>query len=121
MSKKLSTKCIHSGGIIDDKFHGNITPIYPSITYDYLKSDAYPRYFNTPNQLSVAKKIAELEGAEDAVLFGSGLASVATTMFSFLLFLFVFLYFMSFPKKGKNRFWDCCTKLSKNDQTSSKT
>ena len=84
MSKKLSTKCIHSGGIIDDKFHGNITPIYPSITYDYLKSDAYPRYFNTPNQLSAAKKIAELEGAEDAVLFGSGLASVATTMFSLL-------------------------------------
>ena len=84
MSKKLSTKCIHSGGIIDDKFHGNITPIYPSITYDYLKSDAYPRYFNTPNQLSAAKKIAELEGAEDAVLFGSGLASVATSMFSLL-------------------------------------
>ena len=58
MSKKISTKCIHSGGITDDKFHGNITPIYPSITYDYLKSDAYPRYFNTPNQLSASKKIA---------------------------------------------------------------
>tara|TARA_B100002051_G_scaffold130417_1_gene123918 strand:- start:157 stop:1296 length:1140 start_codon:yes stop_codon:yes gene_type:complete len=84
MSKKLSTKCIHSGGITDDKFHGNITPIYPSITYDYLKSEAYPRYFNTPNQLSAAKKIAELEGAEDAILFGSGLASVATSMFSLL-------------------------------------
>ena len=84
MTKKISTKCIHSGGISDDKFHGNITPIYPSITYDYLKSDAYPRYFNTPNQLSASKKIAELEGAEDAVLFGSGLASVATSMFSLL-------------------------------------
>ena len=84
MTKKISTKCIHSGGISDDKFFGNITPIYPSITYDYLKSDAYPRYFNTPNQLSASKKIAELEGAEDAVLFGSGLASVATSMFSLL-------------------------------------
>ena len=84
MTKKTSTKCIHSGGISDDKFFGNITPIYPSITYNYLKSDAYPRYFNTPNQLSASKKIAELEGAEDAVLFGSGLASVATSMFSLL-------------------------------------
>ena len=84
MTKNNSTKCIHSGGISDDKFHGNITPIYPSITYDYLKSDAYPRYFNTPNQLSASKKIAELEGAEDAVLLGSGLASVATSMFSLL-------------------------------------
>ena len=84
MSKKKSTKCVHSGGIIDDKFFGNITPIYPSITYDYLNSDAYPRYFNTPNQLSVSKKIAELEGTEDALVFGSGLAAVATSMFSFL-------------------------------------
>ena len=84
MTKKISTKCIHSGGIIDDKFHGNITPIYPSITYNYLESDAYPRYFNTPNQLSASKKIAELEGSEDALLFGSGLASVATSMFSLL-------------------------------------
>ena len=84
MSKKLGTKCVHSGGISDDKYFGNITPIYPSITYDYLKSDKYPRYFNTPNQLSVCKKIAELENAEDAVLFGSGLAAVANTMFSLL-------------------------------------
>ena len=84
MSKKLSTKCVHSGGIKDDKFFGNITPIYPSITYDYLKSDAYPRYFNTPNQLSVSKKIADLEGTEDALVFGSGLAAVATSMFSFV-------------------------------------
>ena len=84
MSKKLGTKCVHSGGISDDKYFGNITPIYPSITYDYLKSDVYPRYFNTPNQLSVCKKIAELENAEDAVLFGSGLAAVATSMFSLL-------------------------------------
>ena len=42
MSKKLGTKCVHSGGISDDKYFGNITPIYPSITYDYLKSDVYP-------------------------------------------------------------------------------
>ena len=84
MSKKKSTKCVHSGGITDDKFFGNITPIYPSITYDYLNSDAYPRYFNTPNQLSVSKKIAELEGTEDALVFGSGLAAVATSMFSFV-------------------------------------
>ena len=84
MSKKLSTKCVHSGGIKDEKFFGNITPIYPSITYNYLKSDSYPRYFNTPNQLAVSKKIADLEGAEDAVLFGSGLAAVANSMFSIL-------------------------------------
>ena len=67
MSKKLGTKCVHSGGISDDKYFGNITPIYPSITYDYLKSDVYPRYFNTPNQLSASKKIASTSSAKKSL------------------------------------------------------
>ena len=84
MSKKIGTKCVHSGNIVDDKFHGSISPIYPATTYDYRKTDTYPRYFNTPNQLSVSRKISDLESAEDSVLFGSGLGAVSSTMFSFL-------------------------------------
>ncbi len=84
MSKKICTKCVHSGNIVDDKFHGSISPIYPATTYDYRKTDTYPRYFNTPNQLSVSRKISDLESAEDSVLFGSGLGAVSSTMFSFL-------------------------------------
>ena len=53
MSKKIGTKCVHSGNIVDDKFHGSISPIYPATTYDYRKTDTYPRYFNTPNQLAL--------------------------------------------------------------------
>ena len=84
MSKKKATKCVHSGNIIDDKFHGSISPIYPATTYDYRKTDKYPRYFNTPNQLALSKKISDLESAEDSILFGSGLGAVSSTMFSFL-------------------------------------
>ena len=84
MSKKLGTKCVHSGNIVDDKFHGSISPIYPATTYDYRKSDTYPRYFNTPNQLALSRKISDLESAEDSILFGSGLGAVSSTMFSFL-------------------------------------
>ena len=84
MSKKIGTKCVHSGNIVDDKFHGSISPIYPATTYDYRKTDTYPRYFNTPNQLALSRKISDLESAEDSILFGSGLGAVSSTMFSFL-------------------------------------
>lgn len=84
MSKKKATKCVHSGNIVDKKFHGSISPIYPATTYDYRKTDTYPRYFNTPNQLALSKKISDLESAEDSILFGSGLGAVSSTMFSFL-------------------------------------
>ena len=84
MSKKIGTKCVHSGNIVDDKFHGSISPIYPATTYDFRKTDTYPRYFNTPNQLALSTKISDLESAEDSILFGSGLGAVSSTMFSFL-------------------------------------
>jgi cystathionine beta-lyase len=84
MSKKIGTKCVHSGNIVDDKFHGSISPIYPATTYDFRKTDTYPRYFNTPNQLALSRKISDLESAEDSILFGSGLGAISSTMFSFL-------------------------------------
>ena len=84
MSKKIGTQCVHSGNIVDDRFHGSISPIYPATTYDYRKTDTYPRYFNTPNQLALSRKISDLESAEDSILFGSGLGAVSSTMFSFL-------------------------------------
>lgn len=85
MSKNnKSTKCVHSGNLIDEKYHGNISPLYPSITYDFIKTDVYPRYFNSPNQIGAAKKISDLENAELSLLFGSGLGAISSSMFSFL-------------------------------------
>ena len=85
MSKNnKSTKCVHSGNLIDEKYHGNISPLYPSITYDFIESDVYPRYFNSPNQIGAAKKISDLENAELSLLFGSGLGAISSSMFSFL-------------------------------------
>ncbi|MEC8601604.1 MAG: PLP-dependent aspartate aminotransferase family protein [Bacteroidota bacterium] len=83
-NNKKSTKCVHSGNLIDEKYHGNISPIYPSITYDFIESDVYPRYFNTPNQIGVCEKISDLENAELSLLFGSGLGAISTTMLSLL-------------------------------------
>ncbi len=58
-----------------------VAPLIRSTTYvNAVGSDLevmYARYGNTPNQLSVARKYALLEGAEGAVLLGSGMAATA--------------------------------------------
>jgi len=82
----VSTKCVHSGDLIDDKFKGATSPIFPSTAYDFVdvEVDRYPRYFNTPNQKALSKKIADLENCESALLFSSGIAAIYTSLFSFI-------------------------------------
>ena len=82
----VGTKCVHSGDLIDDRFKGATSPIFPSTAYDFIdvEDDKYPRYFNTPNKLALSKKIADLENCEAALLFGSGIAAIFTSLFSFL-------------------------------------
>ncbi len=88
MKKKngVSTKCVHSGELIDDRFKGATSPLFPSTAYDFVdvEDDKYPRYFNTPNQKALSKKIADLENCESALLFSSGIAAIYTSLFSFI-------------------------------------
>lgn len=78
--------CTHVGELEDTQYKGAISPIYLSSSYAYENVDIkrYPRYFNTPNQEGLCKKIAALEGTEDALIFGSGMAAVSTTLMAFL-------------------------------------
>lgn len=89
MSEKkpgINTICTHVGEIVDEQFKGAVSPIYMSTSYAYNDVDIkrYPRYFNTPNQEFLSKKIAALEHAETGMIFGSGMAAVSTTLFAFL-------------------------------------
>ena len=81
----VGTKCVHSGDLIDNRFKGATSPIFPSTAYDFIdvEDDKYPRYFNTPNQLALSKKIADLENCEAALLFGSGIAAIFTPPVSY--------------------------------------
>ncbi len=82
---RKETQCVHSGAI-EDAIHGGVnSPIYTSTAFNYLDRDhaAYPRYFNTPNQNAVVAKICALEGAEDGVLFSSGMAAMSTAILAF--------------------------------------
>lgn len=76
------TVCVHSGKYRDKVTRGTNTPIFTSSAYEYLDRDEtlYPRYFNTPNQDSVVKKMCVLEGAESGILFSSGMAAISTTV-----------------------------------------
>ena len=82
----INTICTHIGEIKDEQFKGAISPIYMSTSYEFDNVDVkrYPRYFNTPNQEMLCKKIAALEKTENALIFGSGMAAVSTTLLAFL-------------------------------------
>ncbi len=89
MSKKtlgLNTICTHVGEIKDEQFKGAVSPIYLSTSYEFddVEIKRYPRYFNTPNQEFLAKKIAALEHTEAALIFGSGMAAISHMFLAFL-------------------------------------
>lgn len=82
----INTICTHVGEIEDKQFKGAISPLYMASSYAYEDVDVkrYPRYFNTPNQEALGKKVAMLENCEAGMIFGSGMAAVSTAMLAFL-------------------------------------
>jgi cystathionine beta-lyase len=84
--KGINTICTHIGEVEDERFKGAISPLYMSTSYAFEDIDEkrYPRYFNTPNQQALTKKIAALEHTEDAMIFGSGMAAISHALMAFL-------------------------------------
>lgn len=85
-SKGINTICTHAGELEDTQFKGAVSPLYMATSYAFedVETKRYPRYFNTPNQVALAKKMAALEHGEAALIFGSGMAAVSTTLMAFL-------------------------------------
>ncbi|RZS90479.1 trans-sulfuration enzyme family protein [Aquimarina brevivitae] len=84
--KGFNTICTHVGELEDKQFKGAVSPIYLSTSYAFedVETKRYPRYFNTPNQEALCKKIARLENGEASLIFGSGMAAISTALFAFL-------------------------------------
>ncbi len=82
----INTICTHVGEVEDKQFKGAVSPIYVSTSYEFDDVDIkrYPRYFNTPNQEQLSKKIAALEHTESALIFGSGMAALSAMFLTFL-------------------------------------
>lgn len=82
-----STVCIHAGTHLDEATGGACSPIYTSTAFAFPNRDdanIYPRYFNTPNQRVIARKLAALEQGEEALVFGSGMAAISTLLLAHL-------------------------------------
>ncbi|MFN8643263.1 MAG: aminotransferase class I/II-fold pyridoxal phosphate-dependent enzyme [Candidatus Binatia bacterium] len=91
-----STRAVH-GGEAHSKLADAVTePIVQTATYtfantaeliDYFEGrverEEYGRYGN-PTQRVAERKLADLEGAEDGLLFSSGMAAITTTLFAML-------------------------------------
>ncbi len=83
----LSTVCIHAGTHLDEATGGACSPIYTSTAFAFPNRDNanfYPRYFNTPNQRVIGRKLAALEQGEEALVFGSGMAAISTLLLAHL-------------------------------------
>ena len=80
--KGINTICTHTGSVNDTVYGGATSPIYLSTSYSFVDNitNRYPRYFNTPNQEFLAKKVAALEKSESAMIFSSGMAAISNVM-----------------------------------------
>lgn len=101
MTDHHSTKAVHAGEEKRKPYGALITPIIQTSTYtfentaeilDYMRRKArndpenreeYGRYSN-PTQTVAERKIADLEGGEQALLFASGMCAITTTMLTLL-------------------------------------
>ena len=87
-----STRCVHAGSEPAPAHGAVVTPVYQTSTfllddetYDAIVAGRgregliYSRYAN-PSQRVVQAKIAALEGAEDALVFSSGMAAISSAV-----------------------------------------
>jgi len=83
----FSTQAVHAGTYHDRETGGACSPVFTSTAFAFpnaAEENFYPRYFNTPNQQVICRKIAALEQGESALVFGSGLAAISTLLLTYL-------------------------------------
>src|SRR5437660_11470818 len=83
------TESVHGGANLDQRTATSAQPIYQTSTFQVTDSDEqlratstdmfYTRYGN-PTHTAVESTIAELEGADAALLFASGMNAITTSI-----------------------------------------
>jgi cystathionine beta-lyase/cystathionine gamma-synthase len=87
--REIDTKLIHAGEP-NPLIQGAVSiPIFQSSTFEYAGQESYHdlRYIrlnNTPNHVALHEKLAALENGEAAVVSGSGMAAISTTLLALL-------------------------------------
>src|SRR5262245_14654541 len=89
MNGRFETQAIHAGEP-RPRIHGAVsTPSFQSSTFEVEAESSYHdiRYIrlnNPPNHAAVQGKLAALEGAEAALVTGSGMAAISATLLTVL-------------------------------------
>lgn len=82
------TRAVHAGDPAHVPGAPVVSPLVPSTTFHSEFGGAgevrYTRYGNGPNQALVERRVASLEGAEDALLTASGMSAMACALLSLL-------------------------------------
>ena len=89
MVLRFETKAVHSGEPRPGIGRAVSLPIFQSSTFEYQGETRYDdilyiRLNNTPNQLAVSVKMAELEGGEAGMVTASGMAAITTSLLTVL-------------------------------------
>ncbi len=84
MTQAIDTQLIHAGE--EHHIEGAIRmPIFQTAMFEHDNSPLrYIRYNNTPNQIVLNRKLAILEGAEEALVTGSGMAAISGALLTAL-------------------------------------
>ena len=91
----LSTRAIHSGASGPRENRPVVPPIHLSATFESkdvaeqvaieeAKADMFYTRYGNPTLTIAERTVAELEGAESAAVFGSGMAAITTTLLAHL-------------------------------------
>ena len=84
MNHAIDTQLIHAGEA--DRVEGAVRmPIFQTAMFEHDDSPLrYIRYNNTPNQVVLNRKLAILEGGEEALVTGSGMTAITGAILSVL-------------------------------------
>lgn len=92
----FSTRAVHAGEARKKPWDSLTTPIYQTSTFLFHDTDTVKLYtskqldrfeygrYGGPTERAAGQKIADLEGAEDVLLFASGMCAATTTMLALL-------------------------------------
>jgi cystathionine beta-lyase/cystathionine gamma-synthase len=86
---RIETRLIHAGEPSPRIQGAVVLPIFQSSTYVSAGEQSYHdiryvRLSNTPNHVALGEKLAAIEGGEAAVVTGSGMAAISTTLLTLL-------------------------------------
>lgn len=87
-SPSLDTRAVHEGALEPRPLGAVSTPVFATANFEYHGEEyhdvGYLRLSNSPNHAVLHRRIASLEGAEDALVTGSGMAAISSALLTFL-------------------------------------